>query len=53
MRIESPQEREYYLQESVRKNWTVRVLERSIKSGYYHRLLSTKEHTQSTTNHPP
>ncbi len=43
MRIDNPEEREYYLKEAATENWSARVLERNIKSGYYHRLLSTQE----------
>ena len=43
IRIDDKQERDYYLKESAAENWTSRQLERNIKSGYYHRLLSTQE----------
>lgn len=43
MRIDNPEEREYYLKESALENWSARVLERNIKSGYYRRLLSTQK----------
>ncbi len=43
IRIDDKQERDYYLKESASENWTSRQLERNIKSGYYHRLLSTQE----------
>ena len=42
MRLDSEQERAYYLQEAGQQNWSVRFLERNIKSGYYKRLLSSK-----------
>ncbi|MDR3210747.1 MAG: PDDEXK nuclease domain-containing protein [Planctomycetota bacterium] len=42
MRLDSAQEREYYLQEVSRQNWSVLQLERNIASGYYRRLLSTQ-----------
>jgi predicted nuclease of restriction endonuclease-like (RecB) superfamily len=45
MRIEDRLEREYYIQESAYQNWSVRNLERSIRSGYYRRLLSTQKKT--------
>lgn len=45
MRIDNPEERNYYLKESVSENWSARVLERNIKSGYYHRILSTQKKT--------
>lgn len=43
IRIDDKAERDYYLKESVAENWTSRQLERNIKSGYYHRLLSIQE----------
>jgi len=42
MRIENKQARQYYLQETANENWTVRQLERHIKSQSYQRLLSTQ-----------
>jgi len=42
MRIENKQAREYYLHETANENWTVRQLERHIKSQSYQRLLSTQ-----------
>lgn len=42
MRIPDEEERNFYLDEVVNENWTVRVLERNIKSGYYKRMLSTQ-----------
>ena len=42
MRIRNAKERQYYLQEASEQNWSFRVLERNIKSGYYSRLLSTQ-----------
>ena len=45
MRIDNPEERNYYLKESASENWSARVLERNIKSGYYHRILSTQKKT--------
>ena len=43
MRLENLKEREYYLSETHSQNWSVRVLERNIKSHYYQRLLSTQK----------
>ena len=43
IRIDDKKERDYYFKESAEQNWTSRQLERNIKSGYYHRLLSTQE----------
>lgn len=48
MRIDDTSERDYYIKEATEQNWTSRVLERNIKSGYYRRLLSTQHvHTLS------
>ena len=43
IRIDNPEERNYYLTEAATQNWSYRQLERNIKSGYYYRLLSTQE----------
>ncbi len=48
IRIDDKQERDYYLKEASSENWTSRQLERNIKSGYYHRLLSTQEKQSNT-----
>lgn len=40
MRLENPAERSYYLQEAISQNWSTRLLERNIKSGYYRRVLN-------------
>lgn len=42
MRLDDEKERHYYLQEASSQNWSSRVLERNIKSGYYRRLLSSQ-----------
>ena len=42
MRISDEEERNFYLNEVLTENWSVRVLERNIKSGYYKRMLSTQ-----------
>lgn len=42
MRLESEAERRYYLQEASSQNWSVRLLERNLKSGYYRRVLAHK-----------
>jgi len=49
MRVELPQAIEYYCNESRANNWTVRQLERNIKSQSYQRLLSS----QSSQTQPP
>jgi len=43
MRIDNQAEREYYIKESSEQNWSSRLLERHIKTGYYRRLLSTQQ----------
>ena len=43
MRVEDPKARDYYLQEASQENWSVRQLERNIKSNYFERLLSTQK----------
>lgn len=43
MRLDNEKEREYYLQEASSQNWSTRLLERHIKSGYYQRLLSSQQ----------
>ncbi len=43
MRLENKAEREYYIKEASEQNWSARVLERNIKTGYYRRLLSSQQ----------
>jgi len=52
MRLDDPKERNYYMQESTNENWSSRLLERNIKSGYYRRLLSTQKATPVETHIP-
>ena len=42
MRVLDEDERNFYLNEVANENWSVKVLERNIKSGYYKRMLSTQ-----------
>lgn len=42
MRVLDEDERNFYLYEVSNENWSVKVLERNIKSGYYKRMLSTQ-----------
>jgi predicted nuclease of restriction endonuclease-like (RecB) superfamily len=42
MKVENPNAREYYLQESVKGIWSTRQLERQINSFCYERVLSSK-----------
>ncbi|MDR0290512.1 MAG: PDDEXK nuclease domain-containing protein [Treponema sp.] len=43
MRLESEKVREYYLNESRAQGWSVRVLERNIRTSYFERLLSSQK----------
>ena len=45
MRLDNEKERKYYLQEASSQNWSSRLLERNIRSGYYRRLLSSQNKT--------
>jgi predicted nuclease of restriction endonuclease-like (RecB) superfamily len=45
MRLDNEKERQYYLQEASSQNWSARLLERNIRSGYYRRLLSSQNET--------
>lgn len=47
MRVENTQALEYYCNESRTENWTVRQLERNIKSHSYPRVLSSHSRAQS------
>ena len=43
--------RNFYLEETIKSNWSVRQLERQINSFYYERLLSTsEEHKEEVKN---
>lgn len=50
MRIDNISEREFYFKESYSQNWSVRLLERNIKSGYYKRIVSTQEQVVDIVN---
>jgi hypothetical protein len=39
MRLDSEKAREYYLNETRTQNWSVRMLERNIRTGYFERLF--------------
>ena len=43
MRLDDSKERDFYIREASSQNWSSRLLERNIKSGYYQRLLSTQQ----------
>lgn len=42
MRISNEDERNFYLNEVSNDNWSIKTLERNIKTGYYKRILSTQ-----------
>lgn len=42
MRVENPNAREFYLEESAKSGWSVRQLERQIYSFFYERLLASR-----------
>ncbi|MBO5145294.1 MAG: DUF1016 family protein [Lachnospiraceae bacterium] len=44
MRLDDEEERNFYLKEVANEYWSVKELERNIKSGYYKRILSTQFH---------
>lgn len=46
MRVENENAREFYMQESVKSQWSTRQLERQINSFFYERLLSSKNKEQ-------
>jgi len=50
MRLDNKAEREYYIKESSEQNWSSRLLERNIKTGYYRRLLSTQQKDITISN---
>lgn len=50
MRLESTAERNYYLQEASSQNWSARLLERNIKSGYYRRVLAHQSPADELTS---
>ena len=50
MRVDSPQAIDYYCNEAREQNWTVRQLERNIKSQSFQRLLSSQASQSFTPN---
>ncbi|MFV8331686.1 PDDEXK nuclease domain-containing protein [Flavobacterium sp. GSP14] len=50
MRIDNLEVRQFYLTEASQENWSVRTLERNIKTFYYNRLLSSKTISNSEVN---
>ena len=45
MRLENKNARDYYIDEAIQSNWSVRALERQIGTHYYERILASKEKT--------
>jgi predicted nuclease of restriction endonuclease-like (RecB) superfamily len=43
MKVENEVARQFYLEESIKSNWSTRQLERQINSFFYERLLSSKD----------
>ena len=43
LKIENEKAKDYYIQETIASNWSVRALERQINSLYYERLISSHE----------
>ncbi|MBV1878924.1 MAG: DUF1016 family protein [Pseudomonadales bacterium] len=43
LRIENQQARQWYQQQAIKQNWSVRALERQIGTLYYERLLASKD----------
>ena len=50
MRLESPEAIEYYYKETREQQWTVRQLERNIKSDSYQRLLATQTEPSTSSD---
>ena len=42
MRVENEKARNFYLEEAIKSNWSIRQLDRQINSFFYERLLSSK-----------
>jgi len=53
IRIDDEKERNWYFKEANEQNWSSRLLERNIKSGYYRRLLSTQSANKKTKSNVP
>lgn len=52
MRLNDEKERLYYLQEASQQQWSTRLLERNIRSGYYRRLLSSQQPEAHSISRP-
>lgn len=53
MRVEDSNAREYYLNESINQNWSVRQLERNINTHFFQRILSSKNERNITRTDAP
>lgn len=53
MRLDNTAERNYYISEASSQNWSVRQLERNIRSGYYQRILAHKSPLSEVLSHQP
>lgn len=52
MRVENPQARDYYIEETAQQQWTSRVLERAIETRSFERLLRAPEPATPATGMP-
>ncbi|MEM6260977.1 MAG: PDDEXK nuclease domain-containing protein [Bacteroidota bacterium] len=52
MRLDNPEERTFYLREASAQQWSSRQLDRNIKSGYFHRLLTHQQDDRATKTTP-
>ena len=43
LKLENEKARDYYIEQTIASNWSVRALERQINSLYYERLISSQE----------
>lgn len=49
LRVDTPEARQWYMQEAATQNWSTRVLERHLGTLYYERLLSSSDKAGSAT----
>lgn len=52
MRVENPQARDYYIEETARQQWSARILSRAIETHTFQRLLKTPESSALTASAP-
>lgn len=53
LRVDSPEARQWYMQEAAEQNWSTRVLERQVGSLSFARLLSSKDKSGTTAEIAP